>query len=184
MVNLEGILSTVYPKFNLDLINPRVVIDKAPIQNMESGYSGAIDYTYRPNLTDKSETGFLEGITFRIPRQLSEDLQLATGYFAHECSHLELLKKHYHTGYFIALTLANKALQPIQEIIQGRREIPQTKLGKIKMFTILGLRLAAYIPCAAYGNFIERIVDRNAKAKGFDTEVKVLRSKYPIKIFR
>lgn len=184
MVPLEDILSQVYPKFNLDLRNPRVVVDENPSLSMESGYNGAIDYTHRPNIFDKSETIFLDGITFRIPTELSEDQQLATAYFAHECSHLELLKKPYHVGYFLALTLANKSMQPFQEMSQGVRVPPSTKLSKAKMIAGLGLRLAAYIPCAAYGNFVEGIVDRNAKAKGFDTEITALREKYPIKIFR
>ena len=184
MVPLENILSQVYPKFNLDLRNPRIEVDGNPSLSMESGYTGAIDYTHRPNIFDKTEKRFLDGIVFRIPAELSEDPQLATAYFAHECSHLELLKKSYHVGYFIALTLANKAMQPFQEMSQGVRELPSTKLGKAKMVAGLGLRLAAYVPCAAYGNFVEGIVDRNAKAKGFDAEITALREKYPIKMFR
>jgi len=184
MVPLEDILSQIYPKFNLDLKNPKVVVDGNPSISMESGYTGAIDYTYGPDIFDKSETQFLDEITFRIPAELSEDQQLSTAYFAHECSHLELLKKPYHVGYFLALTLANKAMQPFQEMSQGVREPPSTKLGKARMLAGLGLRLAAYVPCAAYGNFVEGIVDRNAKAKGFDTEITALREKYPIKMFR
>lgn len=52
------------------------------------------------------------------------------------------------------------------------------------MYTGLAFRLVAYVPCAAYGNFVEGIVDRNAKAKGFDAEIKALRDKYPLKMFR
>ncbi len=184
MEPLEDILSQIYPRFNLDLRNPKVVVDGNPSLLMESGYTGAIDYTHRPNIFDKSEKRFLDGITFRIPVELAEDPQLTTAYFAHECSHLELLKKPYHVRYFIALTLANKSMQPFQEMGQGVREPPSTKLGKVKMVTGLGLRLAAYVPCAAYGNFVESIVDRNAKAKGFDAEITALREKYPIKMFR
>lgn len=184
MILLEDILSQVYPKFNLDLRNPKVVVDGNPSLSMESGYTGAIDYTYRPDIFNKSETKFLDGIMFRIPAELSENQQLATAYFAHECSHLELLKKPYHVGYFLALTLANRAVQPFQEMIQGVREPPSTKLGKAKMLAGLGLRLTAYVPCATYGNFVEGIVDKNAKAKGFDAEITGLREKYPIKMFR
>ena len=184
MVPLEDILSQVYLKFNLNLSNLRVVVDGNPSLSMESGYTGAIDYKHRPDIFDKSETKFLDGITFRIPAEISEDKQLVTAYFAHECSHLKLLKKSYHVGYFLALTLANKAMQPFQEMSQGVREPPSTRLGKAKMLAGLGLRLAAYVPCAAYGNFVEGIVDRNAKAKGFDREITALREKYPIKMFR
>jgi hypothetical protein len=184
MIPLEDILSQVYPKFNLDLKNPGVVVDENPSVSMESGYTGAIDYDHIPDIFNKSETRFLDGITFRIPSELSEDQQLATAYFAHECSHLDLLKKPYHVGYFIALTLANKTMQPFQEMSQGTREPSSTKIGKAKMLASLGVRLAVYVPCAAYGNFVERIVDRNAKAKGFDSEISTLREKYPLKMFK
>lgn len=92
-VPLEEILSQVYPTFNLDLRDPRVEVDENPSLSMDSGYSGSIRYTYKPNLFDKSETRFLDGVTFRIPAEFSEDPPLATAFFAHECSHLELLKK-------------------------------------------------------------------------------------------
>lgn len=182
MIPLEELLAQIYPKFNLDLKNPRILLD-TPL-TMESGYRGAIDYTHQPDLYDRSETRFLDGITFRIPSEISEDQQLATAYFAHECSHLELLKKTYHRGYFKALTLANKALRPFQEMSQGRTEPPTTSGGIAKMILSLGLRLMVYIPCAAYGNFVEGIVDRNAKAKGFEAEIIALRERYPLKMFR
>jgi len=179
MVPLEDILSQVYPKFGLDLVDPQIVVTNETTTTLESApRKGNVEFRYKPDIWDENETRYLEGITFYIPSELSEDPQIATGFFAHECSHIEHLKRPYQIIDYIALTFLQKMCQRSQERHQGVREWPSTILGKLGLYAEHFLTVAAYIPIRTYHNIVERIIDNNARAKGFRAEIDAHASTY------
>jgi len=174
---LEVILNEVYPKFGLALKEPQVHITGDTSKSN-------IEFLIQPNFINRNDTRYLAGITFNIPRELSEDPKMATAYFAHECSHIELAHTTIYMGLSICQGLSRLLSMQMDKIYATRREWLPPKIDDAMNIGGIILTLVLQIPLAAYGNTIEKVVDYNAKKKGYRDEIEALREIYPLKIFR
>jgi hypothetical protein len=172
---LHGILDQVAPRFGLDLFDPLV---QYADENLDG--SGGVHIKEHSRFKPISPVG-IRGLDFRIGLQLAETPTLATGFFAHECSHLVKMQRpfpkcllHLASGALINNTreylIASGALQNEQPVMLDLA-------GGAGNF----IRCLAVLPAMAYYDAFEREVDELAVQRGFGQEIAAVRELMPIR---